>query len=53
MKCKRCKKGELIFVINFGEEGEKLGFSYFKKQGQIWVCDKCGKCIIIKKKEEQ
>ena len=57
MKCKRCKKGELIFVINFGEDYEKEGLtetiSCFKREGQVWVCDKCGRCSLIKIKEDE
>ena len=48
MKCKRCKKGNLFFIINIGDEYKE---NKFKKKGEVYVCDNCGKCLILKLKE--
>lgn len=44
IKCKFCKKEKVHFLINIGETTEKT----FKKEGEVYVCENCGKCTILK-----
>lgn len=44
LKCKYCKKENIKFMINAGFTKKEN----FKKTGEIYICEDCGKCTIFK-----
>jgi len=50
MRCKRCKKGKLYFISNIIKESGT--YTVGDIIGSAYLCDYCGKGVIIKKNEK-
>lgn len=46
MKCKKCKKGELLDLVNVGIND----LHKFVVTGNVYICDNCEKLTLIKLK---
>lgn len=46
MKCKKCKKGELLHLINTTKDTDDI--IGIKKTGIVYICNNCEKLTLIK-----